>query len=148
MWSKLARRALVTKFENEVGSCCIVCLLQCQPHREWYVPCQSNVGLAIAGQRIDCVSRSGQANVRLLESDGDRDTHVHRALPTEAAEPVQELRLRGRRRQTEGQPLHSGPCRDWIKVKCPEWKEANVTRWKMFEGNGTSARRTKRSLKA
>ena len=27
-----------------------------------------------------------------------------------------------------------GECRDWLKVKCPEWKKRNVERWRMFEG--------------
>ena len=31
----------------------MVNLLQCQRRREWCVPCESNVGLGIAGQGID-----------------------------------------------------------------------------------------------
>jgi ATP-dependent DNA ligase len=28
----------------------------------------------------------------------------------------------------------SGPNRNWIKVKCPDWKRANAERGKLFEG--------------
>jgi ATP-dependent DNA ligase len=30
-------------------------------------------------------------------------------------------------------PYVSGPSKDWIKVKCPEWREANSWRQEFFE---------------
>jgi bifunctional non-homologous end joining protein LigD len=30
-------------------------------------------------------------------------------------------------------PYRSGPRCDWIKVKCPSWREANRERWRLFE---------------
>jgi hypothetical protein len=29
-------------------------------------------------------------------------------------------------------PCASGPTKDWIKVKCPEWRETNVWRHEFF----------------
>jgi bifunctional non-homologous end joining protein LigD len=31
-------------------------------------------------------------------------------------------------------PYVSGPCKAWVKVKCPEWKRENSERFRMFEG--------------
>lgn len=30
-------------------------------------------------------------------------------------------------------PYVSGPCRDWLKTKCPGWRAANADRWRTFE---------------
>jgi bifunctional non-homologous end joining protein LigD len=30
-------------------------------------------------------------------------------------------------------PYRSGPRCDWIKVKCPSWRERNRERWRLFE---------------
>jgi ATP-dependent DNA ligase len=38
------------------------------------------------------------------------------------------LRLEGIVSKRLDRPYVSGPCRDWIKVKCAAWKEAN--RWR------------------
>ena len=29
----------------------------------------------------------------------------------------------------------SGPSRNWVKVKCPDWKRDNAERGKLFEGS-------------
>ena len=31
-------------------------------------------------------------------------------------------------------PYVSGPCKCWVKVKCPEWRRDNQERFRMFEG--------------
>jgi len=28
----------------------------------------------------------------------------------------------------------SGPSRNWVKTKCPDWKRINAERWRIFEG--------------
>ena len=28
----------------------------------------------------------------------------------------------------------SGPSRNWVKVKCPQWKRINTERYRLFEG--------------
>ena len=28
----------------------------------------------------------------------------------------------------------SGPSRNWVKSKCPEWRRINAERWRIFEG--------------
>jgi bifunctional non-homologous end joining protein LigD len=33
-------------------------------------------------------------------------------------------------------PYVSGPCKCWVKVKCPGWKRENSERFRMFEGRG------------
>jgi ATP-dependent DNA ligase len=33
-------------------------------------------------------------------------------------------------------PYVSGPCKAWVKVKCPDWKRENSERFRMFEGRG------------
>ena len=30
-------------------------------------------------------------------------------------------------------PYRSGPCKDWIKVKCPQWREQNSWRHEFFK---------------
>jgi len=32
-------------------------------------------------------------------------------------------------------PYVSGPCKAWVKVKCPDWKRENSERFRMFEGS-------------
>ncbi len=34
----------------------------------------------------------------------------------------------------KGSRYSSGPSRNWIKTKCPDWKRINAERHKMFEG--------------
>jgi hypothetical protein len=28
----------------------------------------------------------------------------------------------------------SGPSRNWVKTKCPDWRRINAERWRIFEG--------------
>ena len=34
----------------------------------------------------------------------------------------------------------SGPSRNWVKVKCPQWKRINAERHRLFEGSRKPAR--------
>jgi bifunctional non-homologous end joining protein LigD len=43
------------------------------------------------------------------------------------------MRLEGIVSKRLDQPYVSGPTRDWIKVKCAAWKEANRWRAEVFE---------------
>jgi bifunctional non-homologous end joining protein LigD len=43
------------------------------------------------------------------------------------------LRLEGIVSKRLDRPYVSGPTRDWVKVKCAAWKEANRWRAEMFE---------------
>jgi bifunctional non-homologous end joining protein LigD len=41
-------------------------------------------------------------------------------------------RLEGIVSKRADEPYRSGPCRSWIKVKCPEWREQNAWRHEFF----------------
>ncbi len=33
-----------------------------------------------------------------------------------------------------GSRYASGPSRNWVKTKCPDWRRINAERWRIFEG--------------
>jgi len=43
-------------------------------------------------------------------------------------------------------PYRCGECRDWRKVKTAAWREANRERWRLFERDGATQKRTKQAL--
>jgi len=46
-----------------------------------------------------------------------------------------ERRMEGIVSKRVDRPYTSGPCKDWIKVKCPKWRDANNWRHEFFAKN-------------
>ena len=43
------------------------------------------------------------------------------------------MKLEGVVSKRSDAPYRSGALADWIKVKCPTWRESNKERWRLFE---------------
>ena len=70
------------------------------------------------------IAKADLPAIRLSEAfpDGDR---LVAACEERGLEGIVSKRL--------GSPYVSGRTKNWIKVKCPAWREANRQRFKMFE---------------
>ena len=70
----------------------------------------------------------------LIEADDDRLRFSEDVPdPVKLLQVADEMKLEGVVSKRAPSPYRSGPSRDWVKVKCSAWREANKDRWELFE---------------
>lgn len=80
----------------------------------------------VARKDILMVLIMGAGDDRLRVSDGFDDG-------IEVLAAAERMGLEGIVSKKADMPYRSGPLCDWIKVKCPSWREANRDRRRLFE---------------
>jgi bifunctional non-homologous end joining protein LigD len=70
----------------------------------------------------------------LIEADDDRLRFSEGFPdPVKLLKVADEMKLEGVVSKRAQSPYRSGLSRDWVKVKCAAWREANKDRWELFE---------------
>ena len=67
---------------------------------------------------------------RVLDGDDYAETFTDGATLLKAAD---RMGLEGIVSKKASMPYRSGSLCDWIKVKCPSWRERNRERWRLSE---------------
>jgi bifunctional non-homologous end joining protein LigD len=83
---------------------------------------------------LPLIERKEKLRAILIEADDDRLRYSEEFRdPVKLLATVEKMGLEGIVSKRRNSPYRSGPQKEWVKLKCKVWREANQDRWELFQ---------------